>query len=89
VSHGHILVNGRRVDIRSYILKAGDVISLTNAAKEMVAIKNSIEVSARKIHSYIEQTDKFEGKLLRAPEIHEIPYEVTLNPQAVIELYSK
>lgn len=89
VSHGHVLVNGKRVDIRSYLLKPSDVVTLTDAAKEMKIIKQNIETTPRKIPAYIEVVSAFEGKYIRHPELHEIPHEVQLNPQSVIELYSR
>lgn len=89
VSHGHILVNEKRVDIRSYILKPGDVVTLTEKAQGMSAIKHVIETSPKVVPTYIEASSQFSGRLIRLPELHEIPHEVVLNPQAVIELYAK
>lgn len=88
VSHGHVMVNGRKVDIRSYLLKAGDVVELKEISRENHMIKDSIETSGRAIPSYIEVESPFKAKFVRTPKFAEIPFAVEMKPQAVIELLS-
>lgn len=88
VNHGHVLVNGRRVDIPSYECKAGDVIELREASRDNEMFKNTfVEVKTFDL-PYIEKDfDKFTGTLTRLPAREELPVEV--NETLIIELYSK
>ncbi len=88
VNHGHVLVNGRRVDIPSYECKAGDVIELREASRDNEMFKNTfMEVKTFDL-PYIEKDfDKFTGTLTRLPAREELPVEV--NETLIIELYSK
>ena len=88
VSHGHILVNGRRVDIPSYGVKPHEVISVHEDARKIDKIMDNIQSSTGVGVHYIERDfPNFSGKLLREPAREEIPIEV--NEILVIELYSK
>lgn len=89
VAHGHVLVNEKRVDIRSFRLKEGDVASLSEKAKEMKNINSHIETSPKKTPVYLVMENAHSITFTRSPEVHEVPHEAPLNPQAVVELYAK
>ena len=90
INHGHIKVNGKKVNIPSYSVKDGDEISLKNESKEMNLILESIVSQEREIPEYLEvDTKDIKGRFLRAPLIHDVPYPVTMEPNLVIEFYSR
>lgn len=88
VSHGHILVDGKKINIPSYPVKPGQVISLKEKSQKNTAFKGYFLGQNKSPLAYIEkQEDKFCGKLIRTPERNEIPVEV--NDQLVVEFYSR
>ncbi len=89
VSHGHICVNGRRVDIASFHVKPGDVVSVAPKAKDMLVIKSAI-VSAenRQVPSWLEvDIEKLQGTVLNIPSRDQI--DMDIQEQLIVELYSK
>lgn len=90
VSHKHILVNGKKVNIRSYLLKEGDVITLTEKAKNLDFVKSCIENTNRSVPTYLSANDsKMEYKYVRYPAYREVPYPWNAEFNSIIELYSK
>ena len=90
VNHGHILVNGKRVDIPSYLIKVGDEISLCEKMRDNLVILGAIQSSERDIPDYIEFDAKHKsGKFLRIPMVTDVPYPVQMHPHLVIEFYSR
>ena len=90
INHGHVKVNGKRVNIPSYSVKDGDEISLKDGSKEINIVQESIVSQEREIPEYIEvYVKEFKGRFLRAPLIHDVPYPVTMEPNLVIEFYSR
>ena len=90
VNHGHVKVNGKRVNIPSYTVKDGDEISLKDQSKEIAIIQEAIVSQEREIPEYLEVDIKeFKGRYLRAPLMHDVPYPVTMEPNLVIEFYSR
>jgi small subunit ribosomal protein S4 len=90
VNHGHVKVNGKRVNIPSYSVKDGDEISLKDGSKEINIVQEAIVSQEREIPEYIEvDVKEFKGRFLRAPLIHDVPYPVTMEPNLVIEFYSR
>ncbi len=90
VSHGHIRVNGKRVNIPSYQVKEGDEISVKEASKQMPLILGSVQSPERSVPEYIEFDEKdMKGKFVRAPKLAEIPYPVVMQPNLVVEFYSR
>ncbi|MDD7271652.1 MAG: 30S ribosomal protein S4, partial [Spirochaetales bacterium] len=88
VSHGHILVNGKKVDIPSYELKVGDVVSLKESSRKNEHFRDCFLGHPNFNLPYFEKNeDEFSGKFTRLPERSEIPVEV--NDQYVVEYYSK
>lgn len=91
VSHKSILVNGKVVNIPSYQLKAGDVVAIREKAKKQARIKAALELAKSRLGAtWLEvDGDKLEGTFKAAPERNEIPNDVAINEQLIIELYSK
>ncbi|QTQ10776.1 30S ribosomal protein S4 [Treponema parvum] len=88
VNHGHVLVNGKKVDIPSYLVKEGDVISLREKSQKIETFKTNFLGTARFNLPYIERDEeKLSGKLARMPLRAELPVEI--NDQLVIEYYSR
>jgi len=90
VNHGHVLVNGKRVNISSYQLRDGDTIELRQKAREMVLILEASRSSERDVPEYVEiDHDRMRGRFVRAPKLADVPYPVTMEPNLVIEYYSR
>lgn len=87
VSHKHIVVNGEIVNIPSYALKPGDVISVREKSKDLIVITDSLEKSSRKFNWLEWDGASMQGKYLNDPEREEIPENI--NEQLIVELYSK
>jgi small subunit ribosomal protein S4 len=91
VSHGHILVNGKRVTIPSYRIKEGDEISVAEKSKKLVVLKESLKEYAKSgVVPWIEvDPDAMKGKLLAVPRRSEITELASINEQLIVELYSR
>jgi len=90
VSHGHILVNGKRVTIASYQVSEGDEISLAPKAANMAHIQMAMESAERDLPDYVEVDAKAKkGKFIRTPKKDEVPYATQMEPNLVIEFYSR
>lgn len=90
VNHGHVAVNGQRVNIASYQLKDGDEVSLIGSIKENVNVLAAAQSSERDVPEYIEIDHKqMKGRYNRAPKFAEVPYPVQMEPNLVIEFYSR
>jgi small subunit ribosomal protein S4 len=89
VGHKHVLVNGKCINIPSYLIKAGDVISLSDKAKELQRYKNIIEVTGgRIVPEWIDvDQDNFKGTVKNLPTREMI--DVPVNEMLIVELYSK
>jgi small subunit ribosomal protein S4 len=88
VSHGHVKVNGKRVTIPSIRLKVGDVVELTDRAKELVAVQEAQASAERDTPDYLEIAGG-NVKFLRVPSLGEVPYPVQMEPNLVVEFYSR
>ena len=90
VNHGHIKVNGSRVNIPSYILKVGDVVEVCEKSRQIPMVMEALQNAERRAPDYIEMGDKnYSAKFLRVPAFMEIPYPVSMEPNLVIEFYSR
>jgi small subunit ribosomal protein S4 len=89
VLHGHISVNGRRVDIPSYRVKAGDLVAVLPKAREMLVIKSSLISSERtEVPQWLEvDIEKLQGSVLDLPSREQI--DLDIREQLIVELYSK
>ena len=90
VSHGHVKVNGRRVTISSIRLKAGDVIELTEKSKGLAVVLEAVQLAERDTPDYIEVYHKgMTARLVRVPALSDVPYSVQMQPNLVVEYYSR
>ena len=89
VRHGHVQVNSRKVDIPSFLAKAGDLVTVKEKSRKLVSIKEALEaLPRRQIPGWLEiNPDKFEGTVKSLPTREEIGG--TINEQLIVELYSK
>jgi small subunit ribosomal protein S4 len=90
INHGHIKVNGRRVNIPSYRAKVGDVIEIKEASKQMNLVLEAQALTERDVPDYIEVDGaKLMAKLSRIPAVSDVPYAVQMEPHLVVEYYSR
>ena len=90
VSHGHVSVNGRKVDICSYRCKVGDVIEVKESSRQLATVLESIKSSERDTPDYLEvDHGKMTAKLSRIPGLSDIPFPVQMEPNLVVEFYSR
>ena len=90
VSHGHISVNGRRVTIPSYRCKVGDVVEVRESSRQLAVVLEGIKSPERDVPDYIEADhNKMSAKLARIPALADVPYQVQMEPQLVVEFYSR
>src|SRR3954467_1741070 len=90
VNHGHVLVNGSRVNIPSYQMRDGDTIELKQRAKEMALVIEASHSSERDVPEYIEMDhERMRGRFVRAPKLADVPFPVTMEPNLVVEYYSR
>ena len=89
VNHGHVTVNGKRVNIASYRVKAGDVVAVRERSRNMALVLEAIQSSERDIPDYIQVDGKgLSATFVRAPELAEVPYAVKMEPNLVVEYYA-
>lgn len=90
VNHGHVLVNGQRVNIPSYQVKEGDVIEVRDRSRQINMVVEASQSAERDVPEYMEVDHKnMKGKFLRTPEFGDVPYPVQMEPHLVIEYYSR
>ena len=90
VNHGHVLVNGKRVNIPSYRVKEGDVIEVRDRSKQMVALLEATQLAERDVPDYIEADhSKMTATFVRTPALGDVPYPVMMEPNLVVEFYAK
>ena len=90
VNHGHITVNGKRVNIASYRVKEGDVIAVRDRSKQLAIVLESTQLVERDVPDYID-TDhsKMTATYVRTPTLADVPYAVQMEPNLVVEYYAK
>ena len=90
INHGHVLVNGKRLNIGSAKLSDGDTVELRPKAKDMALVLEATQSSERDVPDYLEiDYEGMRGRFIRAPKIADVPYPVTMEPNLVIEFYSR
>ena len=90
INHGHIRVNGRKVNIPSYRVKVGDVIEVKDASKQLALVLESSQLTERDVPDYIEADHgKMSAKFTRVPVIGDVPYAAVMEPHLVVEYYSR
>lgn len=90
VNHGHVLVNGKKVNISSYLLKAGDVIEVREKSKQLPMVIAAVESTSRDLPGYLEvDSKKLTAKYTFVPKFDDVPYASQMEPNLVIEFYSR
>jgi small subunit ribosomal protein S4 len=90
VNHGHVRVNGKRVNIASYQIKDNDVIAIKEKSKDMALILEAAQSGERDVPEYLQVDHKeMKGAFVRAPKLTDVPYPVQMEPNLVIEFYSR
>ena len=90
VNHNHVLVNGKKVNIPSYMVKVGDVIEVREKSKQNPLVVASLESTNRDFPGYLEvDAKKMTAKLTFVPKFADVPYACEMEPNLVIEYYSR
>jgi small subunit ribosomal protein S4 len=90
VNHGHVKVNGKRVNISSYSVSDGDTIELKDKAKGMAVVLEAAKSAERDVPEYLTvDADNFKGSFVRGPKLADVPYPVPMEPNLVVEFYSR
>ena len=90
INHGHIKVNKKRVNISSYIVKESDTVEVREKSKKLVVVDGALQSKERDVPDYIQSDTKNKiAKLIRVPKFSEVPYPVVMEPNLVIEYYSR
>jgi small subunit ribosomal protein S4 len=88
VNHGHVLVNGRKCNIASAKVKPGDVIELSEKGKQMALVLEATASSERDVPEYV-AVEGLKASYVRIPTLDEVPYPVKMEPNLVVEFYSR
>jgi small subunit ribosomal protein S4 len=89
VNHGHVLVNGKRVNIASYRVKPGDVISVRGRLRNMALVLEAMQLAERDVPDYVQVDPRsMSATFVRRPELAEVPYPVKMEPNLVVEFYA-
>lgn len=90
INHGHILVNGKRVKIPSYMIKEGDIIEIKESSKQLAIVQIASELAERDIPEYVDvDVAARKATFLRTPSFDDVPYAVQMEPHLVVEFYSR
>ncbi len=90
VNHGHVRVDGKKVNIASYQVTEGQEISLRERSQQMVAVLETVQKPERGVPDYIEfNTSELKGKFIRVPKLADVPYPAQMQPNFVVEFYSR
>ena len=90
VNHGHVKVNGRRVNIPSYRVSEGDVLEVRDRSKQLAMVLEAVALPERDVPEYIEvDHSKMTATFLRTPSLSDVPYPVQMEPNLVVEFYAK
>tara|TARA_Y100000590_G_scaffold6923_1_gene8900 strand:+ start:124 stop:741 length:618 start_codon:yes stop_codon:yes gene_type:complete len=90
INHGHIKVNGKKVNIPSYLVRVEDTIEIRDKSKDIISIAGAIVNKEREVPEYIQMDEKSKkAKFVRVPKFSEVPYPTIMEPNLVIEYYSR
>ena len=90
VSHGHILVNGKKVDIPSYRVRIGDVVEVKEKSRQLGLVMEAVKSAERDVPDYLDvDHGKMTAKYVRIPQLAEVPFPVIMEPNLVVEFYSR
>ncbi|MBV8575305.1 MAG: 30S ribosomal protein S4 [Acetobacteraceae bacterium] len=90
VSHGHVLVNSRKVNIPSFLVRDGDVIEVKDKSKQLAVVLDASQSTERDVPEYLEVDHRaMKGRFARSPKLTDVPYPVQMEPNLVVEYYSR
>lgn len=90
ISHGHITVNGKRVNIPSYLVSEGDVVAVKEKSRDLALVLEAARLPERDVPEYLSvDLDKMVGTFVRTPQLTDVPFPVQMEPNLVIEFYSR
>ena len=90
INHGHVLVNGRRVNIPSYLCREGDVVEVRERSKNLTQVLGAVQRPERDVPDYLSVDYKaLKGSVVRTPKVADVPWPVRMEPNLVIEFYSR
>ena len=90
VNHGHVRVNGKRVNIPSYRCQPGDVVSVKDASRQLAVVLEAVQLAERDVPDYIEADhSKMTATYARRPNLADVPYPIHMEPNLVVEFYSR
>ena len=90
VNHGHVRVNGKKVNIGSYLVKDNDTVELKEKSREMGVVLEAAASNERQVPEYLTADHKqMKGTFIRAPKLQDVPYPVQMEPNLVVEFYSR
>ena len=90
VNHGHVKVNGKRVTIPSYSVRDGDIIEIKEKSRTLALYILASEALEREVPTYVEVDHKAgTGKFIRGPKLEDVPYPVRMEPNLIVEFYSR
>ena len=90
INHGHVRVNGKKVNIASYLIKEEDAIEIRDKSKQLAIIDIALANKERETPEYIQMDEKNKKlKFVRIPKFDEVPYPIVMEPNLVIEYYSR
>ena len=90
VNHGHVRVNGKRVNIPSYNVQPGDVIEVRERSKQLTVVLEATQLAERDVPDYIDvDHNKMVATYVRVPTLSDVPYPVQMEPNLVVEFYSR
>ena len=90
VNHGHVTVNGKRVNIPSYRVKEGDVVEVRDRSKQIAVLIEATQLAERDVPDYIDADhSKMKATFVRTPALGDVPFAVQMEPNLVIEYYAQ
>lgn len=90
VNHGHVKVNGKKVNIPSYRLKVGDVVEIKEKSRELPLVMEASQSAERDLPDYVDvDHSKMKAQLSRIPVLADVPYPVMMEPNLIVEFYSR
>ena len=90
INHGHVTVNGKRVNIASYRVKEGDVIAVRERSRQLAIVLEAVGLAERDVPDYLDvDHHKMTATFVRTPALGDVPYPVVMEPNLVVEFYSR
>ena len=90
VSHGHIMVNGKRVNIPSYQVKPGDKVEVKEKSRQLPLVLEAVQLPERDVPEYVDvDHGRMSATFVRIPALSDVPYPVQMEPNLVVEFYSR